>query len=62
MEQRAQVGVECPRCHWRQFLEVNVEESLLKSPYAQEIQQHLEEWLASRCPDHLGPILEVSGN
>jgi hypothetical protein len=27
-----------------------------------ELRQHLEAWLATRCPDHLGPILEMSKN
>ena len=27
-----------------------------------ELRKHLEEWIASRCPDHLGPILEMSKN
>ena len=27
-----------------------------------EIRKHLEAWIASRCPDHLGPILEMSKN
>jgi hypothetical protein len=26
------------------------------------LQKHLEAWIASRCPDHLGPILEMSKN
>jgi hypothetical protein len=62
MEHRTQVPVECPACHWRQFVEVNLDHSLLDSPQAREIQGHLEEWLRSRCPDHLGPILEFSKN
>ena len=62
MEQRTQVNIQCPLCHGRQFLEIEVEEKLLKSPLAREIQGHLEAWLASRCPDHLGAILNVSKN
>ena len=27
-----------------------------------ELRKHLEAWIASRCPDHLGPILEMSKN
>jgi hypothetical protein len=27
-----------------------------------EMRKHLEAWIASRCPDHLGPILEMSKN
>lgn len=62
MEQRTQVGVECPQCHWRQFMEIEVDSQLLKSPVALEIRHHLEEWVKSRCPDHLGPIMEISKN
>lgn len=62
MEHRARVGVECPQCHWRHLLEVHLEETLLDSPYAAEIQQHLQAWLASRCPEHLGGFLKASRN
>ena len=27
-----------------------------------ELRKHLEAWIATRCPDHLGPILEISKN
>jgi hypothetical protein len=27
-----------------------------------ELRKHLEAWIASRCPDHLGPILQMSKN
>jgi hypothetical protein len=62
VEQRTQVGVECPQCHWRQFMEIEVDSQLLKSPLALEIRHHLEEWVKSRCPDHLGALLEFSKN
>lgn len=62
MEQRAQVGVECPKCHRRQFMEVEIDKQLLESPLARDIQAHLEEWLLSRCPDHLGEFLNLSRN
>ena len=62
VEQRAQVGVECPQCHCKQFMEMEVESELLKSPIAKEIKAHLEAWLASRCPDHLGIIARMSKN
>lgn len=58
----AHVGVECPRCHWRHFLEIDADDSLLNSPAAREIQAHLQAWLASRCPDHLGAIAQMSRN
>ena len=62
MEQRAQVGVQCPRCQRRQFMEVEVDPLLMNSPLAREIQAHLEEWMLSRCPDHLGEFLKTSKN
>ncbi len=62
MEHRAQVGVECPQCHARQFLEIQMEQPVANSPAVQEIRRQLEVWIASRCPDHLGPILQLSKN
>jgi hypothetical protein len=62
VEQRAQVGVQCPQCHRKQFMEIEVETSLLGSPVAREIQAHLEAWMASRCPDHLNIIAEMMKN
>ena len=60
LEHHADVPVQCPVCNWRHFLHVEVEDfSKANGP---EIQKHLEAWLASRCPDHLGPILEMSKN
>jgi hypothetical protein len=58
----AQVGVVCPICTRRHFLEVGADDSLLNSPAGKEIRGHLEAWLASRCPDHLGQIAEISRN
>jgi hypothetical protein len=43
-------------------MEIEVDSRLLKSPFALEIRHHLEEWVKSHCPDHLGPILEHSKN
>jgi hypothetical protein len=60
MEQRSQVGIECPQCHWRQFMEVEIDERLLSSPLATDIRHHLEEWVKSRCPDHLGEYASTS--
>lgn len=62
MEQRVQVGVECPQCHWRHFLEVVMEDQYLNGPEAKEIRSHLEAWLATRCPDHLGLLSKLSKN
>jgi hypothetical protein len=62
MEHRAQVGVECPQCHWRHFVEVNLDKSVADSPYGREIQALIQEWLRSRCPDHLGTFLKYSKN
>jgi hypothetical protein len=43
-------------------MEVEIDERLLKSPLALEIQAHLQEWMLSRCPDHLGEFLKTSKN
>ena len=60
MQQRAQIPVQCPVCSWRHFVEAEVEEQDLK--IGAELRKHLEAWIATRCPDHLGPIMEVSKN
>jgi hypothetical protein len=62
MEHRTQVGVECPQCHARQFLEIQLDKPVENSPAVQEIRRQLEAWIASRCPDHLGPMLISSKN
>ncbi len=59
---RARVGVECPLCQWRQFLEINFDQTQMDAKSNQEIVRQLQEWLRSRCPDHLGPFLEMSKN
>ena len=59
-EHLAQVPVQCPVCNWRHFLQVEVED--FDKVAGAELRKHLEAWLASRCPDHLGPILEMSKN
>jgi hypothetical protein len=43
-------------------MEIEVDPQLLKSPLALEIRHHLEEWVKSRCPDHLDALLELSKN
>ena len=43
-------------------MEVEIEEQLLNSALYKEIKGHLEEWLKSRCPDHLGEIVKLSKN
>jgi hypothetical protein len=60
MQQRAQVPVQCPICNWRHFMEMEIEESDLKA--GAELRKHLEAWIATRCPDHLGPIMEMTKN
>jgi hypothetical protein len=62
MEQRAQVRVQCPKCQWRQFMEVEIDPQIINSPLAKEIEGHLQEWVLSRCPDHLGKFLKSSRN
>jgi len=59
---RARLGGECPQCHWRQFVEVQLDQPLASSPLAREIQVQLEAWMASRCPDHLNAISKFSKN
>ncbi len=62
MEHQAHVKVECPQCHWRYWQEIEIEETLLRSPLFDEIQAHLQEWITSHCPDHLGAIAQLSKN
>lgn len=59
---RAQVGVECPRCHWKQLVEINLDKTPMDNPLAREIHAHLQAWMASRCPDHLNAISTLSRN
>jgi hypothetical protein len=39
-----------------------MEDKFMNSPVAKEIHSHLEAWLASRCPDHLGLFSKYSKN
>jgi hypothetical protein len=41
---------------------MEIESEELDLVAGKEIRKHLEAWIASRCPDHLGPILEMSKN
>lgn len=59
---RAELGVECPRCHFRQFVDVEFDKPELNPPMVAEIQTHLQAWMASHCPEHLRPILESLKN
>jgi hypothetical protein len=43
-------------------MEVEIDPRLMNSPMAREIQAHLEEWMRSQCPDHLGEFLKASRN
>ena len=43
-------------------MEIEVDPQFANTPMALEIQKHLEEWMLSRCPDHLGEYLKVSKN
>lgn len=58
----AQVGVECPHCHWKQLVSVPLEKAQMNHPMALEIRRHLEAWMGSRCPDHLNAIPALSKN
>jgi hypothetical protein len=57
LEHFAQLGVECPQCHFRLFVRVEFDKPELNSPLAVEIRAQLAAWMASHCPDHLRPIL-----
>ena len=59
---RAQVGIECPTCHAKQFMEIQMDNPVSNSHAAEEIRRQLEDWIASRCPDNLGPLLRTSMN
>ncbi|MGH9406400.1 MAG: hypothetical protein ACRD3D_11265 [Terriglobia bacterium] len=59
---RAKVGIECPLCHWKQLIEVQLEQPQINHPLAMEIRRHLEAWMGSRCPDHLNAISGLSKN
>lgn len=52
-EHHAQLGVECPQCHFRQFVQVEFDELEMNPPLVMEIRAHLQAWMASHCPDHL---------
>ncbi len=43
-------------------MELGLDEGILDTPVAKEIQRQLQEWLLSRCPDHLGAIMEKMKN
>jgi hypothetical protein len=63
-EHRAHVGVECPQCHFRQFMEVESDlvGALQDSKVTRTIYAELQAWMISRCPDHLRAIAAVSRN
>ncbi len=43
-------------------MELGLDEAIMEAPEVKEIQHQLQEWLRSRCPDHLGVILEKMKN
>jgi hypothetical protein len=43
-------------------MEVEIDPQIINSPLAKEIEGHLQEWVLSRCPDHLGKFLKSSRN
>jgi hypothetical protein len=43
-------------------MELSLEQPIMDTPVAREIQRQLQEWLRSRCPDHLGAIMETMKN
>lgn len=60
VDHRARVPVECPICHWKHFQEVEIED--FDAVAAADVRKHLEAWLATRCPQHFGPFIEISKN
>jgi hypothetical protein len=56
-EHHAQLGVECPQCHFRQFVQVEFDKHEMNPPMVMEIRSHLQAWMATHCPDHLRAIL-----
>jgi hypothetical protein len=61
-EHLTQVGVVCPRCHFRQFVEVEFDKPVTSAPMVQEIRAQLEAWMATHCPEHLRAIPQASRN
>jgi hypothetical protein len=43
-------------------MELGLDQAIMDTPVAREIQRHLQEWVRSRCPDHLGAIMEQMKN
>ena len=43
-------------------MELGLDQAVMDTPAAREIQRQLEQWLLSRCPDHLGAIMEKMKN
>jgi hypothetical protein len=43
-------------------MELSLDQAIMDSPMTREIQRQLQEWLRSRCPDHLGAIMEKMKN
>jgi hypothetical protein len=60
VDHRAQVPVECPICHSKYFQEVEIED--FDAVAAADVRKHLEAWVATRCPQHFGPFMEISKN
>jgi hypothetical protein len=43
-------------------MELSLDQAIMDTPVARQIQHELQEWLRSRCPDHLGAIMEHMKN
>jgi len=43
-------------------MELGMDQPIMDTPAAREIQRQLQEWLLLRCPDHLGAIMEKVKN
>jgi len=63
-QHRTHVGVECPQCHFREFMEVDSDlgGTFNDNAVARKIYAELQAWMVSRCPDHLKAISRLSRN
>ena len=58
----AHFGVECPVCHTRRFLDVQLDEPIQSPELQKIIRDQLAAWMASHCPEHLSALLKFSRN
>jgi DNA-directed RNA polymerase subunit RPC12/RpoP len=58
------MGIECPHCHFRQFMEVDSDlmNTFQDSKVVRKIYAELQAWMVSRCPEHLRAIAGMAKN